>query len=216
MEPARCCLADCYFQSCNLSLALARACLEELARQSHFAGLINIVHYVRAAGGFVAVGIGWRWWVVSISWGAPWIRGKEEFGLLITCVLLFTLLLLLTPPQEKKKNHVKAVLFHLHQNQFPLLPLAPGMQAKQWQRNYKQGDFLLRFCLPHPRRAGLSRWMLMGLGGVRWVEEEAWGSPICRSKAERDQWAPDDCSVCHNTLNKCDLKMQNACRTCHS
>lgn len=73
MEPARCCLADCYFQSCYLSLA--RICLEKLARQSHFAALINIVHYVHAGGELVGVGSGWGWWVVLISWGAPWIRG---------------------------------------------------------------------------------------------------------------------------------------------
>lgn len=154
---------------------------------------------------------GWSGWamygVLSISWGSPWIRGWRECRLLITCVLLFTCLLLLTLLRRKKQNHVKAAVFHLHQNQFHLPPLVLGMQGKQWQRNYKQGDFLLHFCLPQSCRAGLSCWMLMGVGGVRWVEEEAGGLQICRSKAERDHRAPDDCSVCHNTLTKCDLKV---------
>lgn len=54
MEPARCCLADCYFQSLDLSLALACVCLEEPAKQSHFAALINIFHSL--GGGGVVLG----------------------------------------------------------------------------------------------------------------------------------------------------------------
>lgn len=93
---------------------------------------------------WVETGSGWGWWVLSISCGAPWIRDEREFGLLITCVLLCALLFLLRPSREKKK-HVKAVPFHLHQNQFCLLPIASRMQAKQWQRNYKQGNFFIAF-----------------------------------------------------------------------
>lgn len=148
MEPARCCLADCYFQSCYLSLALAHVCLEKLARQSHFAALINIVHYARAVGGLVWMGSGWGWWVVSISWGSTLKKRWERIWVVDYMCSSFYSPPPTHPSSGEKKKHVKAVLFHLHQNQFPLLPLVLGMQAKQWQRNYKQGDFLLHFCLP--------------------------------------------------------------------
>lgn len=54
MDLAHCCLADCYFLSCDLSLTLHCIYLEEQARQSHLAALINIVLSVRTTYTFPA------------------------------------------------------------------------------------------------------------------------------------------------------------------
>lgn len=71
MDLAHCCLADCYFRFRYLPLPLRCICLEEPARRSHLAALINTVHSVRGAYQFPACGL-------NTSRGRIWlIRGPQ-------------------------------------------------------------------------------------------------------------------------------------------
>lgn len=127
MDLAHCCLGDCYFLFCYLSLTLHCICLEEQARQSHLAALINTVHSVRRAYQFPASAL-------NKSGGRIWLLH------LVVCLFIYFFL--------TQKSTLRQCHFICTQSISPL-PFTVGMQVKQWQCNYKERDF---YCIYIPLR----------------------------------------------------------------